>query len=132
LVRITGISEPYRGTNLHSIWDSQLGGRPDDLGDIVIALDTISHIPNLSLDDLKSDTTPKEWAQQSARVAFETAYLSGTLAQGKLQNPVSLPADYLDKTKVVANKRAALAGFRLADALKDLTVVAPSKESTVA
>lgn len=111
--------------NLHTIWDTLFGGTAEDLGDIVVALNGISNIPNFSLADLASDTTPKEWAQQSVRIAFDTAYLSGTLPAGSRANPTSLPADYMDKARNAAYKRGAVAGFRMASTLKDLTVPPP-------
>jgi hypothetical protein len=117
---VVKVPDESRVTNLHAIWDSLLGGTPDDLGDVVLAINTISSIPNLSISDLRSGTTVKEWQEQSLLIAFETAYLSGMLPVRSREDPASLPANYIDAAKSVANKRATVAGLRLANTLKDL------------
>jgi hypothetical protein len=56
---------------------------------------------------------------ESRGAAVEKAYLRGELKGGtSKENAVGLPEGYTKVAKVVAEKQAALAGYRLADELQ--------------
>ena len=62
-----------------------------------------------------------QWAEEGHELAKEVAYQEGALAGGPTKGTaVMLPEDYLSTVGALAEKRAALAGFRLADLLSRL------------
>jgi hypothetical protein len=75
--------------------------------------------PRKSLPELKKAKTPKEWSVESRGVAIEKAYLHGELKGGTSKETAqALPEGYTKAAKVVAEKQAALAGYRLADEIE--------------
>jgi hypothetical protein len=62
------------------------------------------------------------WAtQESFTLAKEQAYRNGTLRGSRdKNNGVVLPADYASVAKPIGERRIVLAGYRLADVLKDV------------
>jgi hypothetical protein len=69
-----------------------------------------------------AETRFAQWAQgESFVMAQEHGYRRGTLrgSADKTQGPV-LPADYPRTVKPIAERRMVLAGYRLADVLKQL------------
>ena len=69
-----------------------------------------------------AQTQFEQWArQESFTLAKEQAYRNGTL-QGSTDknNGVVLPADYVGTAKPIGERRIVLAGYRLADGLKQL------------
>ena len=75
--------------------------------------------PRKSLPELKKAKTPKEWSLESREIAVEKAYLRGELKGGtSKETAVELPEGYSKAAKVVAEKQAALAGYRLADEMR--------------
>lgn len=101
--------------NLHSLWDSSVDFRnqPEQS-----TADSI--IQEHSRTDLAADlqiTDPEKWARASFALAKKFAY--GPLHE----NPKSPPkpsAAYLKKAEEIGRRQAALAGYRLADRLKQL------------
>lgn len=72
--------------------------------------------PRKPLPELKKARTPKDWSLESRGVAIEKAYLHGELKGGTSKETAQeLPEGYTKAAKVVAEKQAALAGYRLAD-----------------
>jgi hypothetical protein len=72
--------------------------------------------PKKSLVELKKAKTPKEWSLESRSIAIEKAYLNGELKGGTSKDTVEeLPEGYTKAAKAVAEKQAALVGYRLAD-----------------
>jgi hypothetical protein len=71
--------------------------------------------PRAALPELATRTSPKEWSLESRDLAIEKGYLRGAL-QGSTnaETAPALPADYTKAAKVVAERQAALAGYRLA------------------
>ena len=69
--------------------------------------------------ELKKATTPKAWSLESRGIAIDKAYLHGELKGGTSKDAAEdLPEGYTKAAKVVAEKQAALAGYRLADELQ--------------
>ena len=122
--------------NLHSIWDSMMG-RYEDLKIInELVAKAVKDNPRQQLAEQLKKTDPKAWAEESLQLAKEVVYQNGQLPYVSRQKfdadrkaPIpELPKDYLDKGRVLAAKRLALAGYRLADELNRL--LAPGNAAT--
>jgi hypothetical protein len=108
------------GVNLHSIWDRALGGRIDFRTQLNYAIQLAAEYPRASLPELTTDKTPVAWSKESRALAIEKAYLRGNLAGSTDRDDApALPESYTKSMKTVAEKRAALAGYRLADEIRD-------------
>lgn len=112
--------------NLHMFWDSQLGGaRVADAASAREALHKAilleAQHPRPTLPELVTSPTPKDWSLEGRKIAIEEVYLRGALkySLSKLNAPV-LPEGYSKKAKTIAERRVALAAYRLADAFKRL------------
>jgi hypothetical protein len=114
------IKPATRGISLHSFWDGLLGtsGRPQTHLNYAIMIE--HEHPRNSLPELKKAKTPKDWSLESRGIAVEKAYLHGELKGGTdRETAVELPEGYSKAAKVVAEKQAALAGYRLADEIRE-------------
>jgi len=114
------IKPATRGIALHSFWDGLLGtsGKPQAHLDYAIMIE--HEHPRKSLAELKKAKTPKAWSLESRVIAVEKAYLRGELKGGGDRDTAQdLPEGYTKAAKVVAEKQAALAGYRLADMIRD-------------
>jgi S1/P1 Nuclease len=113
-----------RGTiSLHRFWD-----------DLILHTDRFQSVSNRATElrnraDLTRSALPElsekkfeNWAKmESFEAAKEHAYRFGTLEGSTDDSDGSLlPEDYSDTTKPIAERRAMLAGYRLADLLHDL------------
>jgi hypothetical protein len=108
-----------RGIALHSFWDGLLGksGKPQAHLDYAIMIE--HEHPRKSPPELKKAKTPKDWSLESREIAVEKAYLHGDLKGGADRDTaMELPEGYTKAAKVVAEKQAALAGYRLADEIQ--------------
>jgi S1/P1 Nuclease len=62
-----------------------------------------------------------QWEQESVALAQEHAYRNGTLpGSPNNENGAVLPADYAQTVKPIGERRMILAGYRLADVLRQL------------
>jgi hypothetical protein len=113
------VKPAQRGVRLHGIWDDLLGSSPNPRTQWNYGIEIEAKYPRTSLPELTAHPTPKAWSLESREVAIETGYLRGTL-QGSTnaETAPSLPADYTKQAKQVAEKQAALAGYRLADEIQ--------------
>jgi hypothetical protein len=105
-----------RGVRLHSVWDGLLGtsGKPQTHLNYAIRIE--ADYPKKSLSELEKAKTPKDWSLESRGVAIEKAYLHGELKGTPYANGApALPEGYTKEAKAVAERRAALAGYRLAE-----------------
>lgn len=119
-------------TNLHAFWDDLFGTSTSIKGIEEVAT-RIAHDQidpkalERKLPELKPDKTPESWAQESYTDAIKYAYLNGSLKFGswdkwsghehhglKLEDIPALDPDYIIDARGVAQRRAALAGVRLA------------------
>jgi hypothetical protein len=106
------------GIRLHSFWDGLLGTRSHPQSEVNEAIRLANDYPRKSLPELKR-STPKKWSLDSRSLAIEKAYLHGDLkGSTSPDNAPPLPEGYTKAAKLVAEKQAALAGYRLADEVR--------------
>jgi hypothetical protein len=105
-----------RGVNLHGVWDQALGSSANPRQAYTYAIQLSTENPRTKLTELTADKTVEAWSKESKKLAIEAAYLHGNL-KGSRQaaDAPPLPDGYTKTMKGVAEKQAALAGFRLAD-----------------
>jgi hypothetical protein len=113
------VKPAQRGVRLHGIWDDLLGSSNNPRTQWNYAIEIEAKYPRTSLPELAAHTTPKEWSLESREVAIETGYLRGAL-QGSTNADTApaLPAGYTKAAKAVAERQAALAGYRLASEIQ--------------
>ncbi|MDB5324605.1 MAG: hypothetical protein JWM57_174 [Phycisphaerales bacterium] len=104
---------------LHKFWDELLGSsaKYQDNANTATELRLRPAFTRDKLPELKKHATPNDWALESFEVASATAYINGTLKGGQEKNGVVLPDGYTKDAKSAAERRAILAGYRLADTL---------------
>jgi hypothetical protein len=108
------------GVNLHSIWDRALGGTVDFRTQLNYAIQISTEHPRASLPEFLKDKTPVAWSKESRAIAIESGYLRGKLAgSAQRDDAPALPEGYTKNMKTIAEKQAALAGYRLADEIRD-------------
>jgi hypothetical protein len=122
---------PFGGTqvtNLHSYWDSLVLRDNPDYAAVDSAAQNIRHSPKYTrqaLPDLNKTKTT-DWAQESLDLAKKYAYQDGNIkiVTGREDHPpLDVPAldeAYGKCANDVAEKRMALAGYRLADELRTI------------
>jgi len=82
-----------------------------------IAID--AEYPRTALPELTTHAMPRDWSLESRELAIEKGYLHGELKGGtNAESAPALPADYTKAAKAVAERQAALAGYRLADEIE--------------
>jgi hypothetical protein len=106
--------------HLHRFWDGLVIGseRFNSVNNRATALRAA--FPRSGMDEL-SERRFTRWANtESLRIAKRDAYRNGNL-QGSTDrdNGAVLPTDYADAVQPIAERRAVLAGYRIADILKD-------------
>jgi hypothetical protein len=105
-----------RGIKLHSFWDGLLGTSGKVNSQVTYAIQLQRVYPRRSLAELRKQTTPREWSLESRQLAILKAYLQGRLKGGQDEDTApALPGNYAKVAKGVAERQAALAGYRLAD-----------------
>ncbi len=115
-------------TNLHSYWDGALGSESASFHHLEALSSDIhraAHLQRSKLLELKQNLSYESWAKESNAIAATVAYKDGKKflkgANKEHQNDdgeFSIPAfppTYKDDAKVIARRRVALAGYRLAD-----------------
>jgi hypothetical protein len=113
------IKPAERGITLHSFWDGLLGTSGKPQSRLNYAVELQSEHPRKSLKALKKARTPKEWSLEGRNVAIENAYLRGELKGGLTREDApDLPSGYTKTAKAMAERQAALAGYRLADEIE--------------
>jgi len=112
-------------TNLHLFWDERLGGYMSfKLVDAVTAKVAEAH-PRASFEKEISITAFGDWAAESFALARDVVYAGGKLPgvtkeasiADKGETTPELPEKYEETANQIAQTRAALAGYRLADLL---------------
>jgi hypothetical protein len=112
------VSPATKGIKLHSLWDGLLGTRNQPSAQLKDAARIAKEHKRKSLTEL-NETSPQEWSLEGRGIAVEQAYLHGKLKGSKSpEHAPELPTGYTKAAKLVAERQAALAGYRLADELK--------------
>ena len=102
--------------NLHSIWDKALGAAVNPREQYNYAIGIRAEYPRTVLPELSKARTPESWSEESRGLAIEAGYLCGKLKGSKQRESApELPKSYTQNLKTVAERRGALAGYRLAD-----------------
>ena len=108
------------GVRLHSLWDGLLGSSVNPRTQWNYAIELAKKHPRKSLPELTQHTSPKAWSLESRVLAIDKGYLRGELkGSTEADSAPALPDGYTKAAKVVAEKRGALAGYRLADEVKN-------------
>jgi hypothetical protein len=107
------------GVRLHGIWDGLLGTSANAQSAWKYAVTIDAQFPRVGLPELQTNTTPKSWSLESRQLAIQYGYLNGNL-QGSTEAGTAppLPDGYTKAAKAVAERQAALAGYRLADEIQ--------------
>ena len=103
--------------NLHSFWDGMLLGADDYTSARNLAIQVRNGQPRNQLPQL-CENSVTGWARESFQLAQDVAYRSHTLQTGTDEEGAVLPSDYVATVKPIAMRQVALAGYRLADALR--------------
>ena len=112
------------GVRLHGIWDGLLGSAESPAIQWQDAPRIQKDYPRVSLPELKEDTTPTSWSLESRKLAIKYGYLYGHLRGGtNMETAHSLPEDYLGNAKPIAERQAALAGYRLSDEIEKYLIL---------
>ena len=108
-----------RGIKLHSFWDGLLGTSGKPHAHVNYANQIQTEYPRKSLKELKAAKAAKDWSLESRGLAIEKAYLHGGLkGSNSAEDAPGLPEGYTKTAKSIAEKQAALAGYRLADEIR--------------
>jgi hypothetical protein len=109
------------GVNLHSVWDKGLGSSVNPRSQYNDAIELAVEHPRKQLPELSSSKSAAAWSKEGRKIALECVYLNGKL-EGSTQatNAPALPEGYAKTLKQIAKRRAALAGYRLADEIQKL------------
>jgi hypothetical protein len=125
------VNDGNRALKLHAFWDD-LPGISNDPKEATIAADKLLKTKKLERGELKDElkqTEPLQWAQESKKIAEEQVYLGGQFppkdAEATQAQPAALSSGYVAKAHEIADKRLALAGYRLADHLVALLAPPP-------
>ena len=102
--------------NLHSVWDSSVSFQ-HNLDDLSLAQSIMQEHTRQKLAADLLITDAEKWARNSFNLAKQFAY--GPLTENPA-SPPKLTAAYLKQTEKIGRKQAALAGYRLADRLKNI------------
>jgi hypothetical protein len=109
--------------SLHALWDDFILGsaRFQSVRNTSTELRLQPHHARAQLPEL-TDTDFEHWAtQESFRMARDHAYRHGQLhGNTDKDQGVVLPADYIPAVKPLAERRIVLAGYRLADVLREV------------
>ena len=107
------------GVRLHGVWDGLLGSTVNPRTQFNYAIELATIFPRKSLSEITKHSTSKEWSLEGRELAIVHGYLRGQLAGGaNAETAVALPTGYTKTAKAVAERQAALAGYRLADEIQ--------------
>lgn len=107
------------GIRLHGLWDGLLGGGANLRAQWKYAIAIDAKFPRQQLPELMKHKTPTEWSLESRELAIDKGYLRGELQGGtNAETARKLPEGYTKTAKAVAERQAALAGYRLADEIQ--------------
>lgn len=107
------------GVNLHGIWDKALGSSVNPRSQYNAAIEISATHKRKSLSELSKYKNAVSWSKESRLIAIESGYLNGNLkGSTKPADAPELPDGYTKNMKPIAERLAAIAGYRLADDVK--------------
>lgn len=114
-----------RKPNLHALWDAMLGAEEDDDAAFRTADRIILACPQRGVQELVKQSDVASWAQESCEIAAVSVYtpsIRGVVEASEAHphaplNPIEIDDAYLSTGRRIAQERAALAGYRLAQLL---------------
>ena len=115
-----------KGVPLHKMWDDAMGTSKGFhtkqlRGYLNQAIALGSEFNRDALGELKKNTTAESWALESRQIAVDQVYLHGQLKYGKTaETAMELPEGYTKKLKAISERQVALAGYRLADLIREV------------
>ncbi len=101
--------------NLHAYWDDLLGGDEDPAAIERLAGELMAEYPAANFTEDLKKTSIRDWAEESVQICLRTVYNN---LDPEITNFAAVPAGYAADAQKAARKRAAVAGYRLADELK--------------
>ena len=109
--------------NLHGYWDSVVDGPGDDEANVDSIRRRLERaMPRRSLSELDGESDAgafRRWADESLKLARSAAYADDAFEGGtSAANAELLSPTYLSTARRVGDRRIALGGYRLADALR--------------
>lgn len=108
-----------KGVNLHGVWDKALGSTVNARSQYNDAIEISTAHPRKNLLEISKNKSAKTWSKEGRQIALESAYLDGKLkGSTKAGDAPPLPEGYTKNLKQVAERRAAIAGYGLADEIK--------------
>ena len=115
-----------KGVPLHKLWDDSTGTSQgfhakQRRGYVNQSIQLGSEFKRASLMELGQNKTPAEWSIESWQIARDVVYLRGQLEYGKdTSSAVLLPPGYTKIIKTTSERRVAVAGYRLADLIREV------------
>jgi hypothetical protein len=106
-----------RGNNLHAYWDDLLGNDQEPFAVEKLADELMREYPRQGVADELTKTNIRDWAEESVQISLKTVYKN---LDPEITTFADLPVGYEADATRAARRRAALAGYRLADELKRL------------
>ena len=108
--------------SLHVFWDGLLGTSKNYGAAYREALLLEREHARSSMSEFLQRSAPRDWMLESRQIAIDEVYLRGTLrGSSKRTTPASVvPPSYRSNAKAIAERRAALAGYRLGALLTHL------------
>jgi hypothetical protein len=115
--------QSHEPVTLHWFWDDAVEriGEPDAV--VARARELAARLPRASLGELAQRAHTGDfprWARDESRpLAASLAYRSDVKPGASAEIAVTLPIDYVAATTQAAERRAVIAGYRLADVLRE-------------
>lgn len=110
-------------TNLHAYWDNVVGGDNEDDANVEAVRLRLGHAwPRSALGELSGKADPeafRTWADESFDLARSVAYAGGTFEGAATPTAAGpLPPGYETSRRSIGERRVALSGHRIADAVR--------------
>ena len=116
-VRVPNPDGGERESNLHWYWDGLIGKDDDPAAVNELADRLMADYPRCGFADELTRTEIRQWAEEGVAIALKTVYHDLDAKQTRFTD---LAVRYAADARRAARRRAALAGYRLAEELKRL------------
>jgi hypothetical protein len=118
------VKDPQTGEaiSLHWFWDDAVNRAGEPEAVVARARELETGLPRANLEELGAPAHARDfaaWAAESHALATSLGYRAGLAAGASKETAAVLPADYVSAATQAAERRAVLAGHRLADVLRE-------------